>query len=58
MLPFGRIIRDFHADNNLIQNPTGIVDKWTGLPAQQLSRASKELRTGPERTVPTPGDFY
>ena len=58
MLPFGRIVRDFHAKNNLIQNPTGVIDKWTGFPVQQLSKASKELRTGEDRKVPTPGDFY
>jgi hypothetical protein len=58
MFPFGRIIRDLHGPNNIIENPLGIIDKWTGLPAISATRASKELREGPERKVPTPGDFY
>jgi len=58
MFPFGRIIKDFIGPNNLIENPLSVVDKWTGVPAIQLNKASKELRKGPERTVPTPGDFY
>ena len=58
MFPFGRIIKDFIGPNNLIENPLSVVDKWTGVPAIQLNKASKDLRKGPERTVPTPGDFY
>jgi hypothetical protein len=58
MFPFGRIARDFAGPNNLIENPLGIIDKWTGIPAIQLTKASKELRKGEERKVPTPGDFY
>ena len=55
MYPFGRISRDFVAQNNLIENPMSLVDKWTGIPLIGLSRASKELREGEERKVPTPG---
>tara|TARA_R100001079_G_scaffold25145_1_gene12527 strand:- start:2553 stop:5426 length:2874 start_codon:yes stop_codon:yes gene_type:complete len=55
MYPFGRISRDFVAKNNLIENPMSLVDKWTGIPLIGLSRASKELREGEERKVPTPG---
>ena len=58
VFPFGRIARDFLGKNNLIENPGGLIDKWTGLPAIQLTKASKELRKGKERIVPTPGDFY
>ena len=55
MYPFGRISRDFVAQNNLIENPMSLVDKWTGIPLIGLSRASKELREGEKRKVPTPG---
>jgi hypothetical protein len=55
MFPFGRIIRDLHGPNNLIQNPGGIIEKWTGFPVYAAGKASKELREGPERKVPTPG---
>ena len=55
MFPFGRIARDFTGPNNLIENPLAVVDKWTGIPAIQLTAASKELRKGEERKVPTPG---
>ena len=58
MFPFGRIIRDLHGPNNLIENPMSIVDKWTGLPVISATRASKALREGEERDVPTPGAFY
>ena len=44
-----------NAQNNLIENPMSLVDKWTGIPLIGLSRASKELREGEERKVPTPG---
>ena len=55
MYPFGRISRDFVGPNNLIENPLSAVDKWTGFPLLGLSKASKDLRKGKERTVPTPG---
>ena len=58
MFPFGRLVRDLHGPNNIIENPLGIIDKWTGVPAIGLTKASKDLREGPERKVPTPGDFY
>jgi hypothetical protein len=54
MFPFGRIVRDFTSKNNLIDNPTAIVDKWTGFPVIGLGRASKE-RKEEDRRVPTPG---
>ena len=57
MMPFGRIVRDFHGPNNLIQNPQGVIDKWTGIPLQKLGRVSKQIRTEEEgeRFIPTPG---
>lgn len=55
MYPFGRISRDFVGKNNLIENPMSLVDKWTGVPLLGLSKASKDLRKGEERKVPTPG---
>jgi hypothetical protein len=55
MFPFGRIIKDFHGPNNLIENPLALVDKWTGIPLISATEASKELRKGEERKVPTPG---
>ena len=57
MFPFGRIARDFHGPNNLIQNPLGIIDKWTGIQLQKLGRVSKQIRTEEEgeRIIPTPG---
>jgi hypothetical protein len=54
MFPFGRIVRDFHGPNNLMENPHGIIDKWTGFPIQQLSKVSKQIRTE-ERDIPSPG---
>ena len=58
MFPFGRIIRDLHGPNNLIENPMNIVDKWTGIPVISATKASKDLRKGEDRSVPTPGAFY
>ena len=55
MYPFGRISRDFVGKNNLIENPLALADKWLGLPLIGLSQASKELRKGEKRKVPTPG---
>tara|TARA_Y100000004_G_scaffold42200_1_gene46115 strand:- start:17 stop:9478 length:9462 start_codon:yes stop_codon:yes gene_type:complete len=59
MFPFGRIVRDFHGPNNLIENPMNLVDKWTGIPLIEMGKASKERRKerkeGIERRVPTPG---
>ena len=55
MFPFGRIARDLGGPNNLIDNPLGLIDKWTGLPAISLTKASKDLRKGEKRKVPTPG---
>ena len=56
-LPFGRIIRDFHGPNNLLQNPQGVIDKWTGIPLQKLGKVSKQIRSEKEgeRFIPTPG---
>ena len=54
MLPFGRIIRDFHGPNNLIENPHGLIDKWTGVPVIQAGKVSKQIRTE-ERDIPSPG---
>jgi hypothetical protein len=54
MSPFGRILRDFVGKRNLVENPMGIVDKWTGIPLQQLGRESKKIR-GEDRYIPTPG---
>ena len=45
MLPFGRIVRDFHGPNNLIENPMGLVDKWTGVPLFELGKKAKASRT-------------
>ena len=42
MYPFGRISRDFVGDNNLIDNPLSLVDKWTGIPLIGLSRMGKD----------------
>tara|TARA_Y100001938_G_scaffold129580_1_gene184656 strand:- start:369 stop:4613 length:4245 start_codon:yes stop_codon:yes gene_type:complete len=53
MYPFGRIARDFVAKNNIIDNPTSIVDKWTGVPIIGLAKASRE-RKKEDRKVPTP----
>ena len=61
MFPFGRIIRDFHSENNLIDNPLSVVDKWTGIPLIAASKASKERKKREEEgvAVPTPGaKFY
>jgi len=48
MFPFGRIGKDFSpfVPNSLIDNPLSLVDKWTGIPLQRLSRESKKMRTG------------
>ena len=46
MFPFGRLAKDFLAPNNFIQNPMGLIDKWTGFPMQGLSRESKRMRKG------------
>ena len=53
MYPFGRIARDFVAKNNVIDNPTSMVDKWTGVPMIGLAKASRE-RKKEDRKVPTP----
>ena len=42
--PFGRLAKDFMAPNNLIENPMGLIDKWTGFPMQGLNRESKKMR--------------
>jgi hypothetical protein len=57
MFPFGRIFKDFHAPNNLINNPLSLVDKWTGLPLISASKAAKERKKREEEGVgvPTPG---
>ena len=57
MFPFGRIFKDFHAPNNLINNPLSLVDKWTGLPLISASKAAKERKKRKEEGigVPTPG---
>jgi hypothetical protein len=46
MFPFGRLAKDFLAPNNLIQNPMGLIDKWTGIPLQGLGKESKKMRKG------------
>ena len=60
MYPFGRISRDFIGENNLIDNPHGFIDKWTGLPFIELSKLSKKKRKREEEgeeiyKFPTPG---
>jgi hypothetical protein len=58
MYPFGRIGRDFIAKNNLIDNPQGIIDKWTGIPLQQFKKERKKVKEGTSYKVKTPGAFY
>ena len=56
MFPFGRIMRDFSplVRGNLIDNPQGVIEKWTGVPAYGIKKAVKDIKAE-DRKVPTPG---
>ena len=46
MFPFGRMVKDLLAPNNLVDNPMRLIDKMTGFPLQSLSKESKKMRRG------------
>jgi hypothetical protein len=41
MFPFGRLLKDFTGKNNLIDNPQGLMEKWTGFPGYSLKKLFK-----------------
>tara|TARA_R100000152_G_C6779717_1_gene211609 strand:- start:427 stop:4134 length:3708 start_codon:yes stop_codon:yes gene_type:complete len=45
MFPFGRIIKDVspYAKNNLIENPMGVIDKFTGFPMYGLKKQFNKI---------------
>ena len=46
LFPFGVTGKDFlpWVDNNLLENPNQVIDKWIGVPMYQMQRGAKELK--------------
>ena len=63
LFPYGRMARDImHERNGLINNPTQIVEKVTGLPVHDLGRKMRKQKEAKEEgtyvTTPKPGFKY